>query len=350
MKKHYRKENDCLNCGTILQGKFCYKCGQENLEIKESFGHMMSHTISDYFHFDDQFFHTLKPLFLKPGFLTAEYLAGRRARYLHPVKMYIFISLVYFIVLFQTGHNPVKVNHAIPAKSTDVKLLIDSIEKDPDIPTFLKEKAISELKKDNQKDGVITVTDDDANSSKYFLSPTGNDTSYNAYLVTQKKLPENKKDSFFLQLYNKKAFAYKAEYGERTKEVILEQFKHNIPKMMFLMLPLCALILMIAFWNNRKYYVEYLIYSFHLHCFLFLFLTILMILEWLYPANWRGVTSWLNLLATIAIIWYIYKSLKVVYQRSTLRTITKLIGASFMYIIAFTLCVGLAFLVTALTA
>jgi len=348
MKKHYRKENDCLNCGAILEGKFCHNCGQENLEMKESFGHMMNHAVSDYFHFDYQFFHTLKPLFFKPGFLTTEYLAGRRARYLHPVKMYIFISLVYFVVLFQTGHNLVKVNSGV--KSTDVQLLIDSIQKNPDIPAFVKDKAISEIKKDNRKNGVITVNNENANSSKYFLSPTSNDTSYNAYLSTQQKLPDNKKDGVFLRLYNKKAFAYKVEYGERTKDVILEQFKHNIPKMMFLMLPLCALILMIAFWNNKKYYVEYLIYSFHLHCFIFLFLIIIMVLQWIYPESWTFLSGWIGFFASIAIIWYIYKSLKVVYQRSAWRTITKLIGASFMYMIAFTICIGLAFLITALTA
>src|ERR1700748_1513966 len=126
MKKHYRKENDCLNCGTILQGHYCHVCGQENLQIKESFGHMMNHAISDYFHFDHQFFHTLKPLLFKPGFLTNEYMAGRRAQYLHPVKMYIFISLVYFVLLFQNSH---KVVSAKPAEGKPVltEKRIDSI-------------------------------------------------------------------------------------------------------------------------------------------------------------------------------------------------------------------------------
>ena len=348
MKKHYRKENDCLNCGTALQGKFCYNCGQENLEIKESFGHMMNHAISDYFHFDDQFFHTLKPLFFKPGFLTNEYMAGRRARYLHPVKMYIFISLVYFVILFQTGHNPVKANHndGNAPQSNSVQLLIDSISKDPTIPGYAKKGIIGELKKDNEKESKDTVD----NTEKYFLSPKANQSNYDAYIKAQQKLPEDKRDGVLLRLYNKKAFAYKEEYGTRTKEVIMEQFKHNMPKMMFLMLPLCALIVMIAFWNNKKYYVEYLIYSFHLHCFIFLFLTIIMVLEWLYPGNWTTVTGCINFAATIIITWYIYKSLKVVYQRSTFRTITKLIGASFMYLMAFTACLVLAFLVTALIA
>src|ERR1700744_6522935 len=100
MKKHYRVENDCLNCGATLQGKFCHVCGQENLQIKESFGHMMNHAISDYFHFDHQFFNTLKPLLFQPGKLTNEYMAGKRVSYLHPVKMYIFISFIFFVLFF----------------------------------------------------------------------------------------------------------------------------------------------------------------------------------------------------------------------------------------------------------
>lgn len=63
MEKHYRAEKDCLNCGTLLTGKFCGNCGQENLQINESFGHMVNHAISEYFHFDHQIFHTLLPLF-----------------------------------------------------------------------------------------------------------------------------------------------------------------------------------------------------------------------------------------------------------------------------------------------
>src|ERR1700739_2754377 len=112
MKKHYRSESDCLNCGTILKGHFCHNCGQENLELKENFVAMMEHAVSDYFHFDHLFFHTLKPLLFKPGYLTVEYMAGRRAQYLHPVKMYIFISIVYFLLLFQTAHETVTTTQA----------------------------------------------------------------------------------------------------------------------------------------------------------------------------------------------------------------------------------------------
>jgi hypothetical protein len=354
MKKHYRKENDCLNCGTILQGKFCHNCGQENLQMKESFGHMMNHAISDYFHFDDQFFHTMRPLFLKPGFLTNQYMSGHRAAYLHPVKMYIFISLVYFVLVFKTGQNIVKVNNNDPKVSQkEAQRVIDSISKDPEIPAYLKKSLIAEVKK---KDPAVTdsnarVAHLNKNNQKQnlgFLTPTTNDSTYKAYIAAQAKLPENKRDGFIESFYNKKAFALNAEYGDRTRDELVEQFEHNIPKMMFLLLPLCALILMIAFRDRTKYYVEYLIYTFHLHSFIFLFLAIIIIMKWLIPV--AQIDKLLDFFASITVIYYIYKSLRVVYSRSRFRTITKMIGAFTLYFFSFMVCLLLAFIITALIA
>jgi hypothetical protein len=150
MKKHYRHENNCLNCGTTLEGKYCHNCGQENLEIKETFGHMMNHAISDYFHFDHQFFHTLKPLFFKPGYLTNEYMAGRRAQYLHPVKMYIFISLVYFLLFFQQkgGSSPVIFTDK-EMTPTELNAAIKAVNENKYIPQQAKKETINDLYKDH---------------------------------------------------------------------------------------------------------------------------------------------------------------------------------------------------------
>ncbi|WP_461451879.1 DUF3667 domain-containing protein [Mucilaginibacter sp.] len=357
MKKHYRKEDDCLNCGFKLQGKFCYNCGQENLQMKESFGHMMNHAISDYFHFDDQFFSTIKPLFLKPGFLSNEYMAGRRIRYLHPVKMYIFISLVYFVLLFQTSFKPAKIadngeKHVSKKTLVNTNKKLDSVLKDPDMPALGK-NFIIDAKKQNEKALAKGDTTDDDNDDLrsddkgYRLPGSTHDTSYTEYLSDQQKLLPKERDGFLGKMYNKKALAYRKEYGSRTKEVIYDEFKHNVPKMMFLMLPLCALIFQIAFWNNKKFYVEHLIYTFHLHCFLFLFLSIIMLLEIILPTSW-GLSDWLTTIATIGIIWYLYKSMRVFYHRSPFRTITKLIGISFVYSIVFAFCIAFVFVLTAL--
>jgi hypothetical protein len=367
MKKHYRKENDCLNCGTILEGKFCHNCGQENLEMKESFGHMLNHAISDYFHFDYQFFHTLRPLFLKPGLLTKEYLSGHRAQYLHPVKMYIFISLVFFVLFFKQGkqdkseekkqaNTEVKtpdstqnaINKAISENKTltpgQKKSLTDNIK--AYLPDTLTKEINTDLKKDADKgklhktynDGVAIYGDDKLDKFK----------NYESYLEDQAKMPESKRDNYLNRYIMKKSFDWKAQ-GKNGQEVLFEGLKHNSPKIMFLLLPLFALILKLAFWENHKLYVEHIIYAIHLHCFLFLFLIGVMLLKIILPDSWEVIISLIETAATFVIIWYIYRSLRVVYNRSRWRTISKMIGVSFMYTLVFGFSVFIIIVITAIT-
>lgn len=97
---HLRHDKSCLNCGATVEERFCSRCGQENLEPKESVGHLIRHFFEDLTHFDGKFFVTVKDLIIRPGFLTREYVAGRRMSYLNPIRMYIFISAVFFVVLF----------------------------------------------------------------------------------------------------------------------------------------------------------------------------------------------------------------------------------------------------------
>ncbi|MDX5419334.1 MAG: DUF3667 domain-containing protein, partial [Hymenobacteraceae bacterium] len=104
MKKHYRSETNCLNCDTIVPDKFCQSCGQDNLELHENFLHLVLHSIGHYFHLESKFFKSIVPLLTKPGYLTKEYFAGRRASHLNPISMYIFISILFFF-LFTANTN-----------------------------------------------------------------------------------------------------------------------------------------------------------------------------------------------------------------------------------------------------
>jgi hypothetical protein len=168
-------------------------------------------------------------------------------------------------------------------------------------------------------------------------------------MANQNKLPAQKQDGWFEKYYNKKAFAINKQ-KINIREVIEDGIKHNFPKMMFVLLPLFALILQISFYKSKKFYVEHLIYAFHLHCFIFLFLTILMILKFLIPANWDAVIGWLDFAAFIAIILYIYKSLRAVYHRGRWRTITKMMGMSITYSTVFLVCFVILLTITVFTA
>jgi hypothetical protein len=96
-----RYENKrCLNCGTILNGMYCSHCGQRDEHLHEPFWKLAGHFVGDLFHFDSKFSHTLFPLLIKPGFLTNEFMAGKRARYMKPVALYFFISVLFFLLFF----------------------------------------------------------------------------------------------------------------------------------------------------------------------------------------------------------------------------------------------------------
>ena len=66
----------------------------------ETFWGLLTHFVYDITHFDSKFFSTLKYLFAKPGFLSLEFLKGRRASYLHPIRMYVFTSALFFVIFF----------------------------------------------------------------------------------------------------------------------------------------------------------------------------------------------------------------------------------------------------------
>ncbi|TFF39218.1 DUF3667 domain-containing protein [Mucilaginibacter psychrotolerans] len=370
MKKHYRHETDCLNCGTELQGHFCHVCGQENLEMKESFGHMLNHAISDYFHFDYQFFHTLKPLFAKPGKLTVDYLAGRRMQYLHPVKMYIFISLVFFVLFFQlNGTNGVyitegKENGVHQLKDTIKTSLLTDIDNDSSLSPEEKKRAkavvapylpASSQKADTakHKTGKPELNkDEDSGDEGNFTTYLGDKDAknYDEYLANQSKLASAERDGFFTSYLKKKSFDWK-NHGKNAQEILIESIKHNLPKVMFVILPLFALILKVAFRRNHKLYVEHIIYSIHLHCFLFLFLTLTLLIQAVMPNSIeKAVGDWLQLVTLGVFAWYIYRSLRVVYQRSRWRTVSKMIGVSIMYFLTSICCFFIFLVIIALTS
>jgi len=73
-----RISKDCLNCGTEVAGRFCQQCGQENVEVKESFFQLLIHFVEDLTHFDGKLWKTVKLLLFKPGSLTKLYIEGKK--------------------------------------------------------------------------------------------------------------------------------------------------------------------------------------------------------------------------------------------------------------------------------
>lgn len=93
------EHGSCLNCGEALVGKFCHHCGQEDLPLHPSLRQLASELLGEFFSFDSRLLRTLRPLLTRPGELTREYLAGRRIRFVSPLKTYLIAALIFFGLL-----------------------------------------------------------------------------------------------------------------------------------------------------------------------------------------------------------------------------------------------------------
>jgi hypothetical protein len=86
----------CHNCGIKLSGRFCAACGQKARPLNINVGDFLHEFIHETLHVDGRIFQSIRRLLLSPGFLTREYLQGRRARWISPIRLYLIFSVIYF--------------------------------------------------------------------------------------------------------------------------------------------------------------------------------------------------------------------------------------------------------------
>lgn len=89
----------CENCGSPLYGSHCYACGQPIKGMVRHFSSILGDFFDTVFNIDSRVLRTLGPLFTRPGFLSLEYFAGRRVRYVTPMRLFLFLSLIAFFAI-----------------------------------------------------------------------------------------------------------------------------------------------------------------------------------------------------------------------------------------------------------
>jgi len=360
MSGHYRKEKNCLNCGHHVEEHYCTRCGQPNVELKEPFWGFMAHSIGHYFHFDSKFFHTLWPLLTQPGQVTLDYIAGKRARYIHPVSLYIFVSIVYFLIVphaleekkqerteRQINQDVRKKLGVKPGSKEDLTEDIDSNLKV--LPKSVKagiknmltqaefgnltvaheEHYLDSLKKLNAVKPSESLEEEISDLNKILIDKK--DSTASAYLQRQESLPKAERDGWFkTQMRKKKISATKGDAAKGGWNIQEELEKYK-PKQYFLLMPLLALFIMINFRRNHIYYIDHLVFTIHgMTAYFILSIVAQPMKKYIFGLD--SISSdFIGMAVFVAVVWYLYKALKLFYNRSKGVTIRKMISLMFLY-------------------
>lgn len=306
MGKHQlRNDKTCLNCRQVVEKRFCPNCGQENTDTRKTFHHLFIHFFEDLTHYENAFWKTIRNLLFRPGSLTSEYLSGKRLSYLAPVRLYIFISFVTFLLMGLLPYKDagiIKFKYKAPNGEevqvkdfngiNDLKKLQDSIVRAEvkDADTIL---AISSLPNQN------------ANFSDKRI--IGDYSSQKEFDSIQQSLPVAKRATGITKWVQRKlAKINETTTPEEFREKFTESIVHNIPKALFLYMPFFALVLWIFHNKKRWYYFDHGIFTLHYFSFILLTLSIYLIIKSALSYISESLDGYVNFLALIMMIWWFF--------------------------------------------
>jgi len=328
----------CLDCGAVLTGEYCASCGQHIKHHVHSTPAMVGEFIEDLLHADHRVWRTIKPLLLQPGFLTKEYLAGRRTRYTPPFRLYIVLSLIFFLTASLSGDGLAIVDKSGEAYSLEPAAgqTQAAYPLDPQAAEQLTE-FLTRIDKDKRQETrerlEASLRRIPTDQQAQVVTGMSNPCSPSAL---GRALPESLSGRGQLLDICRNVAA------DNGKEFSRELRKH-VPQMMFFFLPLIALFAKVLYVGSKRYYAEHLLFFVHFHAFVFLVLAtnnvLGRVLGW-FGSGWPQSIA--GLLTTAAVIWtpiYLYRAMRNVYGQGKFFTLTKfsllLVGYAINMAVAF---------------
>jgi Protein of unknown function (DUF3667) len=299
----------CANCGASVADRYCGNCGQRLEAPVHSLWHFLTVAFEDVTHADSRVWRTLWALLCRPGFLTREFLDGRRARYLPPVRLYLVLSVVFFLCASLTHSKGQVVQVSTDDNGLPKAARVVPLEGGSDLSVTPARPSESREQRAARECGMI---------------------EYRGPGQAQLR-PAMQKACLKIRADNARS--------------LTSAFRHNLPRTMFLFLPLLAAIMMLFYWRPRHYYVEHLLLLLHNHAAVFVVLTA----AWGLGALAPPVSGWVDFAVFLYLVWYMYRSMRTVYGQGGGLTAAKLVALSFFYFVFGMLIFVLNFAYSALT-
>jgi Protein of unknown function (DUF3667) len=316
----------CEDCGAELHGRYCSLCGQVAVDYHRSFRHVIADVAESFLNWDSKFTKTLGLLVISPGWLTNQFVAGRRTRYLHPLRLYLLVSIVFFLC---ARFVPLDVKPPDAAKMTaKERAEVAEAMKNPGIPLAVREQVLR-----NIAEQARAAAAKPGASDAPLVVPSPPPPPANEKL--ERQLDDASPPSWLKQKVREKI----GPHGSNM-ELLGKTLRDNISTMMLFCIPLFALVLKILYLRQGRYYIEHLVYALHIHAFFYIAILLSvfsgMAAKRSVPAL-EGPLLWILVLAIVA---QVFRSIRQVYGQSWFMTTFKFFFGGLIYL--FVLVLALA--------
>jgi len=386
-----RKTNSCLNCGFTLDRiyNYCPNCGQGNHDDNVSFGTLVGDFFSTYFAIDSKFGKTVKPFFLKPGYLTNQYISGKRATYAHPIRLYLIISIFYFFMVTIAAHNLADENDGESAiKTSNTFDILNGVAGLNDSTARLITKSMTGRQRSLLKN---ELDDKDLEELRGFLSTLDTTSQLkirtsigdsiadslqifkpdSLYLLKTKKSASIKEkdedlddeDEFIVsrintvrvkeldkdyeltdeQIYDSLNLGELGYFDKRMaiqtirvtradNDQIVSYIVKNFPLMMLVLIPIFALILKLLYIRRNQLYIKHLVHALHLHTFAYFTYGIFILITFFIVTH-EEIGEVINLIGFVIVSVYAFISFLRVYKQHWFKTLIKfnIVGAIYCF-------------------
>ncbi len=336
------KKQYCYNCYHPIgyDSSYCSHCGQKHTTGKVSVLEWLKDAFNELVDLDSRFLWTPIRLCI-PGFLTNTYFKGRHKSYTKPLRIFLVFTILNFFLIQFLYRDSLTMDMNTPEK----RLRKEFIQKD----TYLDLDTVRlNLVQENLHDTALVNIVFDSIRAQMNINPAlykndstllkdivdftiSTDFDYPNLKIAKKDLldlsPRELAERYEVKgLWNRLLFQQNVKVVKGADDIgvsIVEKFSWGI----FIMTPIVSFLMWLLYFRHKKYFVEHLVFNFHVHAFIFMVYSILLLVNY-YVVEVQESIWWLTLLLIFV---YIYKALRNVYKQSRGKTFLKLLFLSFVY-------------------
>jgi Protein of unknown function (DUF3667) len=336
----------CENCDTPLRGLYCSACGQAAIDYRRSFRHVIVDVLDSFLNWDSKFIATLGWLIVRPWYLTNNFLRGRRVRYLHPLRLYLLASILFFFAVTYLT----KSMHVNSPLSPESRAKIEEQLKREDLAPKARAKLEKQLKRQTLPPEAAAKVEEALKGKnlppearvemeKALKGSPGDDENS---LVHFDKPPTTP----FEKWIETRAKEKLGEHGTNLQLFLVALF-NNFPYMMLCCIPLFAFVLKVLYIRRGIFYIDHLVYALHIHTFAYVAIMLIVAATiGLNRAMPGPLTGWI-----IGLLWFtfavqIFLSIRRVYRQGWFLSVFKFFVGGFVYLIVLCMALAITFFIT----